>query len=222
MVEALIFDCDGTLFEIHGYVPAFREVMSQALRALNGNGKDFPMKEGYEPIRLPLEESNRMLRERWGVEPESFWRIVEEIDFERRKEMIDSLFLFPDAEILREIDVRCAILSNTPERIVRMQLERYGISDLFESILCTRYKDKLSKPSPKGLDIVLDRMGLGREDIAYVGDSDVDFELCRRAGVPFIHVRRNGLYDRYMEGSPDFVIKDLYGLKEIVDELRMR
>jgi phosphoglycolate phosphatase len=44
------------------------------------------------------------------------------------------------------------------------------------------------KPDPESLRLALDRLGVGQEEALYVGDSIVDVETARRAGVSFVAV----------------------------------
>jgi phosphoglycolate phosphatase len=44
------------------------------------------------------------------------------------------------------------------------------------------------KPEPDGLLLALERLGLTPSDSIYVGDSTVDAETARRAGIPFVAV----------------------------------
>ena len=225
-IKGLIFDSDGTIVSIEDYIPVFREAMFHALRLLSGNNRDRDefFSEAYEPIRLPKHESDSFLKQKWGVEPEKYWKLVEELDYMKRMEHLDKIRPYPDTEILKDMKnrFRIGMLSNTPESIIRFQREKHGMSDIFESVMCSTYKCDLSKPGTRGLDRLLESMGLERDEVVYIGDADIDQELSLNAGIPFIHVDRNLRESYGFRYEPDFRINDFYQLEGVLYEMRVR
>ena len=222
--NGLIFDVDGTLFDITEYIPVFRDLMADAVYDLTGRRHKFSVNEGYIPFTLPPDESTRFLEETWGIQnPEQFWKRVEELDMQKRMQLIEMLKLFPDVEALRHLngDFRCGILSNTPANIVKLQMDHYRMGDVFEDVLCASYKTELSKPGTKGLEILLARMGLKMNEIVYIGDSDVDHELCRNAGIPFIRVERDHSH-HYTFENDHVVIDGFHQLGGALHEMQVR
>lgn len=79
------------------------------------------------------------------------------------------------------------VVTNKPEGPARALLDRLGWTDRFAVVVGA---DSLStrKPDPAGLLHALSITGGTPEDAVYVGDSDVDVEVARRAGMPSIGV----------------------------------
>lgn len=106
MIKGIIFDLDGTIIDITNYIPIFAELQIRALQQCNGN-KDLRLgiKECYEPLRLPMDESNRLLRRIWNVDPEKYWKELFQLDMKARREAIKNgnLRCFEDVSILREL-----------------------------------------------------------------------------------------------------------------------
>ncbi len=100
--------------------------------------------------------------------------------------------LYPSARealtALTGAGVVAAIFSNKPQRLCEKVLDDLDLTNLFAAVIGTG-SDIALKPDPAGLDLALARSGGGRDRCCYVGDSESDFELSRRAGVPLIMVR---------------------------------
>ena len=79
-------------------------------------------------------------------------------------------------------DKKQAILSNKPEDFVRRILVSLESLDLFNAILGGDSL-KSKKPDPEGLFHLLDRFQCSPEQAILVGDSPVDIETGKRAGV---------------------------------------
>ncbi len=83
---------------------------------------------------------------------------------------------------LRARGVKTAVLSNKPhktcEEIVAL---RFG-KDAFDLVLGGK-PDLAPKPDPTGMFAVLSHFGLSPEEVFYVGDTEIDMETGRNAGV---------------------------------------
>ena len=89
-------------------------------------------------------------------------------------------------QTLKERGVKCAISSNKVDSAAN-ELSRAHFGSLVdmcvgESPLTPR------KPDPAGTFRLMETLGAAPENTVYVGDSDVDCETARRAGLPFIAV----------------------------------
>lgn len=107
-----------------------------------------------------------------------------------------------------------ALLTNKPRRPTHRLLEHLGIVGRFESIVCPEDAG-VRKPDPAGLTLAIGGHGSG----IMVGDSHVDLETARRAGIPFIGIR--GGYNRGRDiasetPQPDAVIDELRGLPSVI------
>ena len=74
--------------------------------------------------------------------------------------------------------------------------------------------DLAPKPDPASVNEVIEKMGLDRKDIVYIGDTEVDIETARNAGIDCIGVDwgfRDGVYLRdlgakYIVNTPEEVL----------------
>jgi phosphoglycolate phosphatase len=88
---------------------------------------------------------------------------------------------------LRARGVGLAVVSNKTQALCEKVIGDLGLAPLFGAIVGTGPGVPL-KPDPAGLDLALARLGGTRGHCCYVGDSESDHALARRAGVPLVMV----------------------------------
>ncbi|MEO8813494.1 MAG: HAD hydrolase-like protein [Caulobacteraceae bacterium] len=110
-----------------------------------------------------------------------------------------------------------AVWSNKPQHLCDKVLAELDLAPLFSAIVGTGPHVPL-KPDMTGFDLALSRAGATRERACYVGDSDLDYELARRAGVPIVLMTHG--YGDYTARWPGAVLTDGFaGLPRIVTRL---
>lgn len=171
----LVFDWDLTLWDswtVH------REALRHALQAV---GHPEPPEE--EVVRYFLAPMLRSLNGLVGPDG----RTAEEAYLEFYNAHWERLSgPFPGVrdllERLREAGYRLALLSNKPRPYGPAEVERAGLTHLFEALV---FGNDLptAKPDPAGLRAILERTGTPPRDALLVGDHPTDVECARRAGV---------------------------------------
>ena len=67
-----------------------------------------------------------------------------------------------------------------------------------------------AKPSPDGLNLMIDRLGMNKCDVLYIGDSYIDAETAHNAGVDFAGVTTGSTSKSDFQKYPHiYVGKDL-------------
>lgn len=140
---------------------------------------------------------------------------------------LPSVELFPDApEVLKQLKndgKHLALITASPRKLVAPVLERYGLMDLFETIITDDDVEKHErKPHPKPLLMALERMGGTPERAIMVGDRDKDIQAGHNAGtdsVLFCSVEHQQHYslEKLMEHKPTYVISEFSDLLKVVD-----
>ena len=87
---------------------------------------------------------------------------------------------------LREKDVKVAVVSNKPDPAVQDLAADY-FPDLFDSVLGEQPQIR-RKPAPDMVQKVLHDLGLAPEEAVYVGDSEIDIQTAKNAGLDCISV----------------------------------
>ncbi len=132
--------------------------------------------------------------------------------------LLEKTRLYPNGrEIVQHFShKKQGILSNKPENFIEQILDGLNFRSPFLSVVggdtfATR------KPDPEGLQHIMRTLDVAREEVVLVGDSDVDMETGKRAGVATIGVTF-GFCDPQSNSQfpPDFLIDDLSELSRII------
>ena len=124
--------------------------------------------------------------------------------------------LFPGVEtVLTALSSRytLALVSNT---------RREYFNRIFPRNLATLFKAKMfsddirnPKPSPDPLLKMMERLGMGRDECCYVGDSVLDIQMAKRAGIRVISVTTgDNSQEELRAAGADWVVNNLSELKE--------
>ena len=106
-----------------------------------------------------------------------------------------------------------AICSNKPEIFVRKILESLDGLQHFQAIIGGD-SVKTKKPRPEGLDLILKKLKVSPDEAVLIGDSPVDIETGKRAGVYTCVVNYGlGLPEEIAAASPDCSVDCLSKLK---------
>lgn len=92
-------------------------------------------------------------------------------------------------ELLSELkrrNVLLAVVSNKADYAVQILCEQY-FNDIFDASAGERAGVR-KKPEPDSVNAVLEVLGIDRRDAVYIGDSDVDIQTARNAGMDCISV----------------------------------
>ena len=108
-----------------------------------------------------------------------------------------------------------AICSNKPEIFVRKILESLDGLQHFQAIIGGD-SVKTKKPHPEGLDLILKKLKVSPDEAVLIGDSPVDIETGKRAGVYTCVVNYGlGLPEEIAAAGPDCSVDCLSKLKEM-------
>jgi phosphoglycolate phosphatase len=105
-----------------------------------------------------------------------------------------------------------AVLTNKPVRFSEHLITGLGLDGHFFRIYGgNSFEEK--KPHPKGIELLMEESGIGREQTIMVGDSAVDVMTARNAQVRACGVSWGFQPETFADAPPDFVIDDM---KELV------
>lgn len=174
--KGVIFDLDGTLIDSYQaiYLSFQHTYINMGLQPLPfdevkravGYGLSITFRELLGEERVP--EALRLFRQKY----EEVYR--------------QNTYLLPGArkvlEALQERRIKLAIASNKLGRFSREIFQHFGMDQLFAIILGD--EDVLqNKPHPEMLFYAIERMGLRNEEVVFIGDSLIDIQTGKNAGV---------------------------------------
>jgi phosphoglycolate phosphatase len=106
---------------------------------------------------------------------------------------------------LKDYGARLSILTNKPVRITNEILSGLGVLDHFEYVYGGN-SFEFKKPNPIGIETILRDTGAPRDRTIMVGDSGVDIQTARNAGVVACGVTYGFQPETLVQFPPDFAI----------------
>jgi HAD superfamily hydrolase (TIGR01549 family) len=201
-ISLIAFDCDGVLFDT---AKMNRLYYNSLLRHL---GMPDLTPEQFEYVHMhTVDESLIFLfgRNERLEKAETFRRSMSYDPFLKEMEMEPNLI--PLLKKLRP-EFKTAIATNRTDTMERVLVE-FKIKTYFDLVVCA--KDVLHpKPHPEPLIKIIDHFGIEPEQALYVGDSRLDADAARAAGIPFVAYGAPSL-------SAEFHIESLKEIEEILN-----
>ena len=212
-MDLIIFDLDGTLvdsrLDLAGAVNATRRHMGMEALANEqvytyvGNGA--PML-----VRRALGEG--------ATEPQ----VQEALEFfleYYREHDLDHTVLYPGVkeslDRLRGAGKRMAVLTNKPVRMSRHIVEGLGVGEHFFRVYGGNSFD-FKKPHPIGVEALIAEAGATRESTLMVGDSSVDVQTARNAGIACCGVTYGFQPETLSDPAPEMLVDRM---EEMVEKL---
>lgn len=133
--------------------------------------------------------------------------------------LLDNTDAYPDVRLTLERlkEYKKAVISNKREALSRRILEGLGLSNFFDMIIGSDSTPE-KKPSPLPILKVLSELDTKPEEAIIVGDSNLDIEAGRAAGLRTVSVTY-GYRPYEMIKDADFVIDRIGDLEEIIKVL---
>jgi phosphoglycolate phosphatase len=183
-LKAVVFDFDLTLVDSRAAIASCHAYAMQELRLPDAERK---VAEATAMIGLPGETVFAALFPESDLVDEYLRLYKVRAD----ESMTAGTALLPGAretvEALRSQALRLGIVSTKLRWRIEDVLRRDALLSSFDVIIGGEDVPAY-KPDPAGLLLALDRLGVSNDDAVYVGDTLIDAETARRAGVAFIAV----------------------------------
>lgn len=213
-MDLIVFDLDGTL------VDSRRDIATSVNELLERLGRPcLPPERIYgfigNGVRRLLERS---LGEGSAAEID---RAVEAYLPIYRSHLFDTTRPYPGVvEALEALGPErvLAVLTNKPRAESEALLSGLGLRHFFRRV-CGGEDFPERKPHPAGIHALLEETGIRAERALMVGDSRVDVETARNAGIPvcLVAYEANGLSDGEVAAlAPDLVVDDLRQLVQLL------
>lgn len=179
MMRCCIFDLDGTLIDsLNDLGETVNQLLNEkglasypldAYRTMVGDGvrtllkRAFPQENQAELCRLQ-KKFNRLYRENCFHNTRPYRGIPA---------MLDEL---------GKRDIRLAVLSNKPDLFAKQICSRFFGENVFFAVSGQR-ESLPKKPSPEGAEEIIQLCGCAKDQVLFVGDSNVDIFTAKNAGI---------------------------------------
>jgi phosphoglycolate phosphatase len=155
-----------------------------------------------------------------GAAPES--DVEEALEFfleHYREHALDHTTLYPGVtealERLQTAGGRLAVLTNKPVGISRAILEGLGVGHRFFQVYGGNSFD-FKKPHPIGVEALMAEAGVDRSGAMMVGDSSVDIQTARNAGIRSCGVTYGFQPESLADPRPDMLVDDMRQLADAI------
>lgn len=184
MIKLAVFDLDGTLID------AFQDIADAANHILRLNGRP---ELSAEEVKQFVGKGARVLVQ--GIlgtdDPETVENnYLELVKYYESAEETRATFypgILEAVAALRNSGVRTAVISNKPDSVTRKVLSVLGAEHHFDFVHGESPRFP-RKPAPEAMWHVMEEVDALREETVMVGDSAVDAEFARAAGVRMLGV----------------------------------
>ena len=203
MYELIVFDMDGTILDtledLHFSVNVAMEKCGAPKRTIEevksfiGNGARLLIERALDG-KANVEEGLKFFRESYDKHGADKTKPYDGI--------------LPTLGILKEKGIKTAVLSNKPDGAVRALAKTYFDGLFIEAMGENEGAGIRKKPAPDSLNEVIKRLNVKKEKVVYVGDSEVDIQTAKNAGVDCICVTWGFRSREYLKGQGGQVFVD--------------
>ena len=185
MYEAVIFDLDGTLLD------TLDDLWDSVNAALEKYG--LPLRT-REEVRWFVGNGIAKLIERatGEVEKEVYEGVLAEFKRHYAEHCEDKTKpyegIMPLLSLLKEKGIKTAVVSNKADFALKKLAQSYFDGLLLEAVGENEAAGIRKKPAPDSVLAVMQSMGVGTRSTVYIGDSEVDLQTAKNAGVDCIAV----------------------------------
>ena len=204
----LLFDLDGTLLD------TLTDLHLAVFHALHAHGMP---QRSLDEVRMMVGNGIKNLIDRAvpdGTPPEKTAQVLDEFrDYYSKNSRIKTApydGILVTLKLLSQKGYKMAVISNKIDSAVK-ELNR----DFFAEYIPVAIGDRegmRKKPAPDSLFEAMTLLGVQKEECLYIGDSDVDIETAKNAGIPCIgcawgfrgrdFLREHGLDDSFILETP--------------------
>ena len=146
----------------------------------------------------------------------SLFRILDDFEFESAKLSRPLPGCLETIKKINDAGIQTGIVTNSGRAPVISVLSDYGYLPFMEVVI-TRNDTARMKPRPDGLLDALKLLELESKDVLYVGDSILDVEAARKAGIKCASIP-TGIHpvETLRKLSPDFVLESMQDTEKLV------
>ena len=228
MIDAMIFDKDGTLFDFRQSWGAFAETMLRHLARDEAHAADLAAAVGYDPVARDFASDSLMIAGTGSEIAAVMLHLLPDLTHAALTDKLNAMSgtaqMYPAVPLarvlgaLRDRGLRIGLATNDTEAPARAHLAEAGIDHLFDFVAgCDSGHG--AKPEPGMLLAFAQALSLDPSRVVMVGDSRHDLVAGRAAGMRAVGVL-TGIADRE-ELAPyaDAVLPDIAALAEWLDGL---
>jgi len=224
MIKAVIFDLDNTLLD---FISMKESAVTSAVHAMIEAGLDLDEKSSYERIITLYQETgwenqqifDIFLKEKTG-EVDNKYLAAAIVSYRRAREA--TLRLYPDVQrtlnVLTKMGLKLAVVSDAPSREAWMRIYYLNLHHVFDLVLTFDDVGE-RKPSPKGFEMALEKLGIKTDEVLMIGDwPERDVAGASKLGIKTIYAKYGDTFGT-VESGADWDVENIYEVVGIIKSL---
>lgn len=223
-IKAAVFDLDHTLFDRYATIRAIKNTVFDNLK---GYVKDGLTADGFAEILIALDkkyiiyewdEVIKQLKICGALKeiPEDFYNLAIRPGF--IKTAVPYPFTIPALRKIKEMSVKCGLITNGTSDIQRSKVKMLGLEELMDEIVVGGEVGK-NKPDPEPLKVFAEKIGFEPKNMLYIGDNPFnDVEGSRNAGYIPVWVKTYGTWDDSVKKA-DFEVNNVGEIPALISKL---
>lgn len=178
--KAIIYDIDGTLLNTlnMNMIPLLKIIKEEL-------GEDWSLEDvlkfaSYPGMRV-MEELNVKDKEK------TYARWVKYVnEYEEGATLYEGIGIV--LQTIHDAHIRQAVISAKKRKQYDIDFVSKGLDKYIEVAVLADDTDK-HKPDPSPIYLCLEKLGLNKKDVIYVGDAYSDYQVCQNAGIDFAYAK---------------------------------
>lgn len=224
MIKAVIFDLDNTLLD---FISMKESAVTSAVHAMIEAGLDIDEENSYERILELYQETgwenqqifDIFLKEKTG-EVDNKYLAAAIVSYRRAREA--TLRLYPDVQrtlnVLTKMGIKLAVVSDAPSREAWMRIYYLNLHHAFDLVLTFDDVGE-RKPSPKGFEMALEKLGIKTDEVLMIGDwPERDVAGASKLGIKTIYAKYGDTFGT-VESGADWDVENIYEVVGIIKSL---
>lgn len=218
--KAILFDLDGTLIEFKFPIKESRIAMFDFLKNSGFNVDHFSenirTQDLIDATLVQWSKSQDLKKRDFKEVRADLFAILDALEYKS----MPTAKLFPNClkvvGKIKQMGGKVGIVTNSGRGPAQALLDDYGLLNHLDLVL-TRNEMRRMKPSPDGLLEAVRLLGLKTNDALYIGDSILDIESAKCAGIKCASVATGShRADELRLLSPDYMLKSLNDVERLL------
>lgn len=184
MYKGIIFDLDGTLLYT---ITDLNNSLNETFKLMNVkriNSEELTMSQVGHGIKNLISQAFEGLKVDEKKAYETFLSVYDKKYLENTKayEGIKELI-----EELNNLNIKIGVNSNKNDKYTK-ELIKKNFPDINLDYVLGKTENIKVKPDPEGVNLIIDKMNLNKDEVIYCGDSKTDYNTAYNAGIKCISV----------------------------------
>jgi 2-haloalkanoic acid dehalogenase type II len=230
-IKFIFFDLGETLLDLSKLSSCVKNSILRLLPELNKDFDEFVFEWGHKTNNLFFDIREKKFLHIRDIIFLSLKEILKKrtikINDKLLFELIDNILinfinttsLYPDSihvlKKLKQSNFRIGLITDCDLNVANGILKKHNLSNFFDIVIVSS-EIKIYKPNPLIFKEALKRTKCNSNEMIYVGDSEIDIKGAKEIGINTVIINRNEIKNKKFGINPDFRIKELSELFEIL------